>query len=207
MTTINNQHANNFDYAVVIGRFQPVHNGHVAMLQTALETAAQVIVLVGSVYLPRTLKNPFSFEERQQLLLQALPKGAHKRVHIVPVEDYNDDKTWVAAVQQAAQETMRLSGKVPDKAKTVLVGHEKDSSSYYLKLFPNWHFHALDNIDGINATNVRHSYFSQPQAKKPTWQDNKLLPTSTQIFLQQFMQSDAYQQLCIEKPKSSRVFS
>lgn len=189
---------NHFDYAVVIGRFQPVHNGHVAMLHTALQTATQLIVVVGSVYQPRSFKNPFLFEERQQLLLAALPDKLQQHVHIVPVQDYNDDTAWVAAVQDAVAHTIRQHHTKPDAAKISLLGHEKDSSSYYLKLFANWHFHALDNIDGINATNIRTSYFAQPQPNQALWQDTALLPASTLAFLQQFMQTDAYSLLCAD---------
>lgn len=187
------QHFYHFDYAVVIGRFQPVHNGHVAMLQAALQTAAELIVVVGSVCQARSFKNPFSFEERQQLLLAALPHKLQQRVRIIPVQDYNDDTAWVAAVQDAVAHTIRQHNTNPDSARISLLGHEKDSSSYYLKLFPNWHFHALDNINGINATNIRNSYFAQPKVSSALWRNTQLLPPSTYAFLQQFMQTEAYQ--------------
>lgn len=187
-----------FDYAVVIGRFQPVHNGHVAMLHAALQTAARLIVVVGSVNQPRSLKNPFSFEERQHLLLAALPKAMQQRIHIVAVPDYNDDVAWVAAVHDVVAGSISQHQQQPKQQKIALVGHEKDSSSYYLKLFSNWHFHAIDNIDDINATHIRTSYFAQPQPSQPhlpAWQDTALLPVSTLEFLQQFMQTDAYNAL------------
>lgn len=39
-----------FDKAVVIGRFQPFHNGHAAMVRKALEEAKTVYILLGSAY-------------------------------------------------------------------------------------------------------------------------------------------------------------
>lgn len=190
-----NHTQNAFDYAVVIGRFQPVHHGHVAMLHTALQQAKQLIIVVGSVDLPRSIKNPFSFEERQRLLLAALPKEIHAHIHIVPVADCNNDVAWVALVQSTVYKTIQKHHKQPDDANIALIGHKKDSSSYYLKLFPNWSFCATDNLCGINATDIRDSYFIQPQSNSTLWKNPKILPASTHAFLQQFMQTDAYQKL------------
>ena len=39
-----------FDTAVYIGRFQPVHSGHIALLARALASARQVIVIMGSAW-------------------------------------------------------------------------------------------------------------------------------------------------------------
>lgn len=53
---------NSFDAAVLIGRFQPFHNGHAALLAKALETAPRVIVVLGSAFAARNAKNPFGWE-------------------------------------------------------------------------------------------------------------------------------------------------
>ena len=60
-----------FDVAVVIGRFQPVHNAHVEMLRRAGEQAERVIVVVGSAHKPRTYKNPWVSRERAAMLIEA----------------------------------------------------------------------------------------------------------------------------------------
>ena len=56
-----------FDVLIYIGRFQPFHQGHLAMLQVALSKAPRVIVVLGSAGGPRTTKNPFTAEERQKI--------------------------------------------------------------------------------------------------------------------------------------------
>ena len=60
-----------FDYLVLIGRFQPFHNGHLAVLQHALRLADKVIVLVGSAGQPRTTRNPFNAGERAVMIRAA----------------------------------------------------------------------------------------------------------------------------------------
>ena len=40
-----------------------------------------------------------------------------------------------------------------------MIGHEKDGTSFYLKIFPTWGNVSVPNVDGINATDIRTSLF------------------------------------------------
>lgn len=141
-----------FDTLVFIGRFQPFHNGHKAVIDKALQHAEQVVVVVGSSFAARSTKNPFTFEERHAMIKAVFPQDA---VKTVPVNDYPyDDNAWVSAVQSAV-DTVKIGLKIG------LIGHSKDHSSYYLKIFPQWRNHVeVENVDGINATYIRHMLFS-----------------------------------------------
>lgn len=152
-----------FDTLVFIGRFQPFHNGHKAVIDKALQHAKEVVVVVGSSFAARSTKNPFTFEERKAMIDAVYPKESGKakfhernpRIKIVPVADYPyDDNAWVSAVQSSVDN-------IKTGTKTGLIGHSKDSSSYYLKIFPQWRNHVeVENVDGINATDIRHMLFS-----------------------------------------------
>jgi bifunctional NMN adenylyltransferase/nudix hydrolase len=141
------------DALVFIGRFQPFHNGHKAVIDAALEQAKEVVVVVGSSFAARNIRNPFTFEERKAMIEAVFPS---KRVRVVPVSDYPyDDSRWVAAIQRVVGET------VPHAKDVGLIGHSKDSTSYYLNIFPRWKNHVeVSNVDGINATDIRNHYFS-----------------------------------------------
>jgi len=80
-----------FDLLVVLGRFQPVHNGHIALLRTALAKAQEVVVLVGSAQRPRCIRNPFTFREREAMLRGAVVEqiGAadEARLSVLPLKD------------------------------------------------------------------------------------------------------------------------
>lgn len=82
--------------SLVIGRFQPFHNGHAALLAEAMENG-DVVVGVGSSQESRTRRNPFTFEERQALI-QAVAD-----VEIVAIPDINDPPNWVAHVQSLVE--------------------------------------------------------------------------------------------------------
>ena len=49
---------------------------------------------------------------------------------------------------------------VKPETKIGLIGHFKDDSSYYLRLFPEWEMFELDSLNGsISATPMREAYF------------------------------------------------
>lgn len=158
-----------YDALVFIGRFQPFHNGHKAVIDAALKQAKEVIVVVGSSFAARNTRNPFTFEERKAMIDSiykdeynyAGAQGSIKtpRVKVVPVSDYPyDDNKWVAAVQNVVNGAISWSA---DPIKIGLIGHEKDGTSYYLKIFPTWGNVSVPNVGGINATDIRNFYLER----------------------------------------------
>lgn len=142
------------DTLVFIARAQPFHNGHKAVIDAALNQAKEVVVVVGSSFAARSIRNPFTFQERKSMIKAVFPTD---RVHVVPVSDYPyDDLRWVAAIQRVVDET------VPNAKDVGLIGHSKDSTSYYLNIFPKWKNHVeVPNVDGINATDIRKVILTQ----------------------------------------------
>jgi bifunctional NMN adenylyltransferase/nudix hydrolase len=145
--------AQDFDALVFIGRFSPFHNGHKAVIDEALKRAKEVIVVVGSSFAARNIRNPFTFEERRDTIKAVFPQG---NVKVVPVADYPyDDSKWIAAVQNVVYGAIASNGWEDFPPKIGLIGHEKDGTSYYLKIFPTWGSVSVANVDGINATDIR----------------------------------------------------
>ena len=141
-----------YDALVFIGRFQPFHNGHKAIVDAAIKQAQEVIIVVGSSFASRNIRNPFTFEERRQMIKSVFPGN---NVKVVPVSDYPyDDNKWVRAVQNVVHGALAWSA---DPIRIGLIGHEKDGSSYYLKIFKplGWGNVSVANVDGINATDIR----------------------------------------------------
>ena len=155
------------DALVFIGRFQPFHNGHKAVIEAALEQAKEVVIVVGSSFAARNIRNPFTFQERKAMIEACFAEPQHfnytgaqgrnktPRVHVVPVSDFPyDDNKWVNAIQKIVDET------VPHAQDVGLIGHSKDSTSYYLNIFPRWKDHVeVGDVGGINATDIRNSIF------------------------------------------------
>lgn len=149
-----------YNTLVFIGRFQPFHNGHKAVIEAAIKQAKEVIVVVGSSFAARNTRNPFTFDERRQMIKAVFPQD---NVKVVPVSDYPyDDNKWVAAVQNVVHGAMSWSA---DPVRIGLIGHEKDGTSYYLKIFPTWGSVSVPNVEGINATDIRVALLGDNQEK------------------------------------------
>jgi len=159
--------------AVFIGRFQPFHIGHRAVIEEMVGQVDSVLVLIGSAYRPRSWKNPFDYEERQQFL-EAGISGIPLPVATLPLVDtlYND-RAWATNVRTAVRLHMRAKGLDPTTTDIVLTGFEKDKSSQYLRWFPEWemlpasahrHHGAV-----ISATQMREGLFFPDEAgdKRP----------------------------------------
>jgi bifunctional NMN adenylyltransferase/nudix hydrolase len=142
------------DVAVYIGRFQPYHHGHHATIKQALEGAKQLVVLIGSANSARTAKNPFTWQERRDMISACLSEDERARVTFHPLRDFRyDDNYWIASVVNTVRE---VHG---HHVQTALIGYHKDASSYYLHLFPDWHAIPMSPVPNTDATEIRRLYF------------------------------------------------
>lgn len=172
-----------FDIAVLIGRFQPFHNGHLQLLEHALSVADSVVVVLGSSFQARNAKNPFTWKERAAMISATLDEASASRVSFAPVRDYYDDRKWSAAVTAAVCAPGR--GK---PQRIALVGFHKDASSYYLGLFPHWAFVPAPEFGKVNATTIRQQLYEQPQ--QAGWRAE--LPRGVADYLQQWSMQPNY---------------
>jgi bifunctional NMN adenylyltransferase/nudix hydrolase len=190
--------SNKFDIALFIGRFQPFHLGHLAVINQALDTAKHVVVLVGSSSGARTMRNPWTFEERKRMLEDSLGVAQNRslalRIHIQPLNDYTyNDSMWLQQVQNIVDRTAWKIG-YTDEPRVALIGHSKDHSSYYLKMFPQWHSVEVDNHEGLNSTHMRAGYFGAQGNEFLNALKQQVSPT-TLIFLSTFQHTDTYKHI------------
>jgi bifunctional NMN adenylyltransferase/nudix hydrolase len=153
--------------AVLIGRFQPFHDGHLALLRRALELAPQVVVVLGSAFQARSPKHPWSWQERAGMVSEALAPAERHRVSCVPVRDFFDDRRWLAAVQEAVARTLGAVAASPTSS-IVLVGHLRDATRDYLHAFAPWALQLQPAIPVRPASEMRDALFADPQALPTT---------------------------------------
>ncbi|OTG68147.1 nicotinamide-nucleotide adenylyltransferase [Acinetobacter sp. ANC 4470] len=172
-----------FDYLVFIGRFQPFHLAHMQTIKIALQQSQQVLLALGSAQNERNIKNPFSANERENMILSNFSAADQQRIKFVYVIDVYDDKKWQKLLTSLVEDVIDFEDKVG------LIGHFKDESSYYLQLFPQWKMVELDSLkDAISATPLREAYYRGEIIESA-------IPLGTSEFLQQFQQTATYQQL------------
>jgi bifunctional NMN adenylyltransferase/nudix hydrolase len=194
--------AHTYDLAVFIGRFQPFHMGHYNVIHNALEKSNYICILVGSANSARCYRNPFTFQEREQMIRDSVPDNIRDRMIILPLEDfiYNESK-WIQSVQNKVSQAATHFG-YQDDPNIVLVGHSKDHSSYYLKLFPQWNSMNVPNYNKLNSSCIRNAYFSiqpvvvdhSPSLKEPA-SLNTVVPTPVHGFLNKFMDTTEYKKI------------
>ncbi len=202
----------NADVAVYVGRFQPFHNGHLALLQRALSLAPLVVVVIGSAHQARTPKNPFTAAERAEMIHAALSPQDRARVRMLPVRDHYDLPRWVDAVREGvAQIVAKERGHAhrpslsalpaptgedgavelghPPRPRVLLVGHFKDPTSDYLRSFHGWAVESVPRIAVADGTQIRNELFAgdaqQPEPMLATLAPQ--VPPGTEQFVRQWL--------------------
>lgn len=198
-----------FDLLVFIGRFQPVHRGHLAVIHAGLDAASRLLILTGSARRPRSVRDPFSAAEREAMIHACLAPDQLARVQVRPLDDamYNDS-VWIRNVhaQVDAAVAEAFPGRPVNELRIGLVGHSKDSSSYYLNLFPGWDSVNVPNARGISATDLRLAYFGKGlAAAEPVLRER--VPAPVLELLAQFSSTQTYAQLAEEQDFVSRYRS
>ena len=186
-----------FDFLVFIGRFQPYHTGHKAVVDQALMQAHKVIILVGSTNKSRDNRDPFTFSERKKMIKAAHSEDEQARLIVVALPDksYND-QAWIKSVQSVVTQT------IVDtlyRASVGLIGHKKDETSYYLKMFPKWKAVSVAHYMDINGTDIRNFYFGHPDEGVDRANfDKPRLPWTTINYMQRFKETSIFWDLVKE---------
>jgi nicotinamide-nucleotide adenylyltransferase len=84
--------------SLFIGRFQPLHNGHMSVIKR-LAKRSNLKIGIGSAQYRNTKDNPFSAEERKAMIKAALKAEHIKNVKIFLIHDIHDDPAWAAHVK------------------------------------------------------------------------------------------------------------
>jgi cytidyltransferase-like protein len=110
-----------YDLALYIGRFQLIHIGHCAVIDTALKICDRVLILVGSAQESNTIENPFDISTRINLIKEIYGD----RVLVYPINDTDNKKdvseNWTKFLMDTVK---RYVGKLPD---LVIFGDEQSN--------------------------------------------------------------------------------
>jgi nicotinamide-nucleotide adenylyltransferase len=81
-----------------IGRFQPYHNGHQAVLERVADAVDEIVIGVGSAQLSHELENPFTAGERVLMITRSL-EPLDRPIYVIPIEDIQRNALWVSHVK------------------------------------------------------------------------------------------------------------
>jgi bifunctional NMN adenylyltransferase/nudix hydrolase len=172
--------------SVFIGRFQPFHSAHREVAIKSLDESDQLVFVIGGDLAPRTIKNPFTVEERIEIIKLSLPEYLD-RLHFISIRDYlYNDNVWATQVVNKINQYV-------GKNKITLIGSEKDESSYYLKMFPQWKHNFIRPIRNVDATTIRKYLFENIPTSNISNLDYKVAE-----YLNNFTSSSHFQELVTE---------
>lgn len=85
---------------LVIGRFQPFHDGHAKLVEEIVDEVDELVFGIGSAGDSHTVRNPFTAGERIMMATKSIEAmDIDTTVYTVPIEDLNRNSVWVSHVQ------------------------------------------------------------------------------------------------------------
>lgn len=174
--------------ALILGRFSTYHHGHDALINYALKNYDSVLVIIGSAKQARSIKNPFSDLEREQVIRRSWTDEVHEgRLVIRTARDYPYNPTQWGSEICSIVDAETLKGD-----EWSIVGCNKDDSSFYLFQFPQWEVDLFQKVGGdLDATTFRKHLFENVNPGGDISGDEYLnsLPEETVSFLKWYVGS------------------
>ncbi len=90
------------DICIFPGRFQPFHNGHLMVVQGMMKACGNATIVICEAKDPRSAEDPFSLDERREMISAALLSADIMDATIVAVKDTESDESWAHHVLDAA---------------------------------------------------------------------------------------------------------
>jgi nicotinamide-nucleotide adenylyltransferase len=83
-----------------VGRFQPLHNGHLEVIKRIMKEVDELVIIVGSSQYSHRHDNPFTAGERITMIRKALEEEGIQlsKIWIIPVPDIHQHTLWVSQV-------------------------------------------------------------------------------------------------------------
>jgi len=85
---------------LLIGRFQPFHLGHLDAVLFGLSRAENLFIGIGSSNKSSEMKNPFSAEERREMITLSIEPSITDRIKIFDIPDVGDHEKWTFEIDK-----------------------------------------------------------------------------------------------------------
>ena len=152
---------------LLIGRFQPFHLGHLEALQFALSKVDKLWLGLGSSNKPMEKTNPFTVEERKQMILSSIDDSIKNKISIYSIPDLDNHVKWIENIDTI----------VPDYQ--IVFSNDPMTEHLYSKRDVNVMTIPFFKRDQLSGTRLRNLIKSDQK-----WDD--LVPEGTKLLLQKF---------------------
>ena len=89
---------------LLIGRFQPFHLGHLEALRFALSKVDKLWVGLGSSNQPLEKNNPFSADQRKEMILSSIDDSMKEKISIYSIPDLDNHIKWIERIDTIVPE-------------------------------------------------------------------------------------------------------
>jgi nicotinamide-nucleotide adenylyltransferase len=89
---------------LMTGRFQPFHNGHLALAKQILQECNELVIVIGSAQFNFIDKDPFTAGERALMIHGALKEAGLDlgKCYVIPVANDENNARWIAYLRSMA---------------------------------------------------------------------------------------------------------
>ena len=192
-----------YDYGLYNGRFQLLHEGHLANFQAMAEKCRHPIINIGSINQSRDTRNPLDFEQRKRIWQEAI-LGEYgdetlDRTIIIGQEDLGNPVRWASEVEKKVSTVINGMGDNPDDVDVAIFGHRKDATSFYLDDFPSYVLEHVEAVPEKSSSLLRDELFHiSDSAYADKWLDTHA-PYWNVAVLREFMDTQEFADLLTEQ--------
>jgi len=156
---------------LLIGRFQPFHLGHLDAIIFGLSKVENLWIGIGSSNKSHEMKNPFTADERKEMILSSLDSKLANRIKIYYIPDVDDHEKW----------TYSIDSIVPSY--DIVFSNDKFTQSLYQKRKKQVISVPLKNRESLSGTLIRSKI-----ANNQNWE--KSVPNGARKILQKISTKD-----------------
>ena len=174
---------------LMIGRFQPFHNGHLSLAKQILSECDELIVAIGSAQFNFIDKDPFTAGERVTMIYRSLKEAGIPltKCYTIPIENYEDNSAWYEYLKMMLPEfhvvysgndfvKLLMSRQAPEiKIKKTKFVKKREYNGTHIrslmargknwkKLVPPETARVIEEIDGVNRVRLLAKVDSVPQS-------------------------------------------
>ena len=85
---------------LLIGRFQPFHLGHLDAVLFGLSRTENLFICIGSSNKSNERRNPFSAEERREMIISSIEPSMADQLKIFDIPDVGDHEKWTFEIDK-----------------------------------------------------------------------------------------------------------
>jgi nicotinamide-nucleotide adenylyltransferase len=156
---------------LLIGRFQPFHLGHLEAFRFALSKVEKLWIGIGSSNRPSEKNNPFTADERKEMILSSIDDSISNRIQIFFIPDFDNHIKWIENIDSL----------VPDFE--VVFTNDELTESLYSKRGKKIISVSFKDRETLSGTNIRNKILGDQD-----WQT--LVPDGTKTVLKKIGAND-----------------